>query len=89
MTASKTYTFEHNGKKFTIPAMSALPMGVIRKSRKATDDVDRAFMILETVMGEDSPELAAVDSMDADQFNDFLIGWTQKAPLGESSSSES
>jgi hypothetical protein len=89
MTASKTYTFEHNGKKFTIPAMNALPMGVLRKSRKAADEMDRAFMILEELMGENSPELKAVDSMDADAFNEFLTGWTQGAPLGESSSSES
>lgn len=89
MTASKTYTFEHNGKKFTIPAMSALPMGVLRKSRKSEDSMDRAFIILEELMGEDSPELKAVDTMDAEQFNAFLEGWTQGAPLGESSSSES
>ena len=89
MTASKTYTFEHKGKKFTIPAMNALPMGVLRKSRKSEDSMDRAFIILEELMGEDSPELKAVDTMDAEQFNAFLEGWTQGAPLGESSSSES
>lgn len=89
MTASKTYTFEHNGKKFTIPAMDALPMGVLRKSRKAADEMDRAFMIIEELMGEDSPELKAVDTMNPEQFNEFLTGWTQGAALGESSGSES
>lgn len=88
MTASKTYTFEHKGKKFSIPSMSALPMGVLRKSRKAADEMDRAFMILEELMGENSAELKAVDSMDPEEFNTFLTGWTQGAPLGESSSSE-
>jgi hypothetical protein len=80
---SKTFTFTHEGTEFTIPAFASLPIGVVRKSRKASDDGDRAFIILETVLGEDSPELNAVDSMDADQFNDFLKGWTQGASVGE------
>lgn len=89
MTAPKTYTFEHGGKKFTIPAFTALPMGAIRKARKAKDEADQAFTILEAVMPEDSPELAAVDSMAAEEFNAWLAGWTQGAPVGESVSSES
>lgn len=89
MTASKTYTFEYQGKKFTIPAFNALPMGAIRKARKAKDEADQAFTILEAVMPEGSPELDAIDSMPADVFNTWLEGWTQGAPVGESSSSES
>jgi hypothetical protein len=89
MTASKTYSFKHKGKTYEIPAMASLPMGVLRKSRKAVDEMDRAFLILEELMGEDSTELKAVDSMNPEEFNDFLTGWTQGAPLGESSSSES
>ena len=88
MTASKTYTFEHNGEKFTIPAIAALPVGVTRKARKAKDDVDQVFILLEATMGDDSKELAAVDSMTSEEFNEFLTGWTQGATVGESSSSE-
>lgn len=87
MTASKTYTFEHAGKKFTIPAFNALPMGAIRKARKAKDEADQAFTILESVMPEGSPELAAIDSMVGSEFNTWLEGWTQGAPVGESVSS--
>lgn len=83
MTASKTFTFAHNGKDFTIPAFTALPVGVIRRARKGKDDADTAFIILETVMGEDSPELAAVDSMDQEEFGKFLEAWTQGAGVGE------
>lgn len=79
----KTHTFTHNGEDFTIPAFASLPIGVVRKSRKGKDDADTAFIILETVMGEDSPELAAIDAMDAAEFNDFLQGWTQGAGVGE------
>lgn len=86
---SKTHTFEHNGKSYTIPSFSSLPMGAIRKSRKAENEMDGVFRILESALAEDSKELEAIDSMDAETFDAFLKGWTQGAPVGESSSSES
>jgi hypothetical protein len=79
----KTFTFTHQGKDFTIPAFTALPIGVIRKARKGKDEGDTAFIILETVMGEDSAELAAVDAMDQAEFQQFLEAWTQGAGVGE------
>ena len=82
------FTFTHNGTEFTVPSFSDVPVGVIRKSRKAKDDGDRAFTILESVMGEGSPELDAVDDMSSSEFQSFIEGWTQGAPMGESSSSE-
>jgi hypothetical protein len=87
--SANTYSFTHNGKDFTVPAFAKLPMGALRKARKADDDGDKAFIILEFVLGEDSPELAALDTMDAKEFAAWLEGWTQGAPLGESVSSES
>lgn len=88
MTASKIYAFEHKGIKYEIPAFGSLPIGAIRKARKATDQADQAFTILEAVMPEGSPELDAIDSMDSSEFNEWLDGWTTGAPLGESSGSE-
>jgi hypothetical protein len=88
MTA-KNYKFEHKGKTYSIPNFNELPMGALRKARKANDEADQAFTIIEVVMGEDSAELAALDSMTAKEFQAFLEGWTQGAPLGESSSSAS
>jgi hypothetical protein len=81
--STATHTFKHNGTDFTIPAFTALPIGVIRKARKGKDEADTAFLILENVMGEDSKELAAVDSMDQTEFQAFLEGWTQGAGVGE------
>jgi hypothetical protein len=89
MAALKTYTFEFNGEKFEIPAFNALPMGAIRKARKAKDEADQAFTIIEAVMGEGSPALAAIDSMPAEEFNKWLEGWTQGSSVGESVNSES
>lgn len=80
---SKTYTFTHNDKSFTIPSFASLPTGVIRKARKGTDEMDKVFLIIETVMGEESPEMAALDAMSSDEFNEFLLGWTQGAGVGE------
>lgn len=88
MTA-KVYKFEHDGKTYSVPAFTALPMGALRKARKAKDDADQAFTILEFVMGEDSEELAVIDSMSMEQFQAWMEGWTQGAPVGESVSSES
>lgn len=86
---SKTFDFTANGKKFSIPVFSELPMGVLRKSRHAADEMDKVFTIIEDVMGTDSPELAAIDSMNATEFASFLADWTGGVPVGESSSSAS
>jgi hypothetical protein len=88
MTASSEYKFEHKGKKYSIPTFTSLPMGAVRAARKATDDADKAFVIIEYVLGEDSPEIKALDTMTASEFSDWLTGWTKGAPLGESVSSE-
>jgi hypothetical protein len=86
MTA-KVYTFQHAGKSYSIPNFDQLPMGVVRKARQGSDDLDKAFIIIEALMGEGSKELAAMDSMTPKEFESFLTGWTQGAPLGESSDS--
>lgn len=84
-----THTFDHKGTSYTIPAFAALPMGAIRKGRKAKDEPDQVFTILEAVLPEGSPELDALDDMTAPEFQAFLQGWTQGAAVGESSGSES
>jgi len=84
-----TYTFTHEGETLSVPAFGNLPMGALRMARKASDDGDKAFIILEYLLGEDSKELKAIDSMDAKEFSTWIDGWTKGAPLGESSSSES
>lgn len=78
------YTFTHANTDYTIPSFDELSVGVIRKARKAKDDADQAFTILENVMGEDSAELAAVDSMTSAEFQSFIEGWTQGSSVGES-----
>jgi hypothetical protein len=87
MTAKATYDFEHKGKKYSVPTFANLPVGAVRAARKATDDADKAFIIIEYLLGEDSPEIKAIDTMTSKEFATWLEGWTQGAPLGESVSS--
>lgn len=86
--ATEKFSFKgSDGKTYRIPKFSNLPTGALRKARKADDDLDRAFLIIENVMGENSPELAAIDGMTIEQFGEFVKAWTQGAPVGELSGS--
>ena len=81
---STDFEFEQGGKLYRIPQFQNLPTGALRRARHASDDLDKAFLIIESVMGESSPELAAVDSMTLTEFGEFVKAWTQGAPMGES-----
>lgn len=82
-TTHNKFEFEHGGKTFHIPKFQDLPTGVLRRTRKAADDLDKAFLIIENVMGENSPELNAIDNMSISEFGEFVKAWTQGAPMGE------
>lgn len=89
MTAPATFDFTHEGKTYTIPAFTSLPMGALRRARKAKDEIDQIFTILEMTVGEDSKAIDAIDTMSPAVFEEFVKAWTQGANVGESSSSES
>lgn len=82
-----TYKFEIAGQEYEVPLFADLPIGAIRKARTAKDDMDKAFVILEQALGEDSAALAAVDTLTGVEFGKWLEGWTQGASLGEPSGS--
>jgi hypothetical protein len=82
-----TYKFNIKGTDYEVPLLKDAPIGVIRKARKAGNDMDATFTILEAMLGEDSQELAAVDTLTPVEFENWMRGWTQGAELGESSSS--
>lgn len=80
------FTFEWNGKTYTLPKFGNWPMGLFRRVRKL-DDADATFTILETVA---SPEvLAVIDEMTPDEFGKVMSDWQAHAgvTLGESGSS--
>lgn len=79
-----SYKIEHNGKTVELPDFKNMPVGVIRKARKL-DQEEQMWFIIETVL--DEKQLAVIDSLDIGEFNELMNGWTQGAPLGESSQS--
>jgi hypothetical protein len=81
--ASTKFVLDTNGVKVEIPNFRSLPMGAIRKARKAGNDTDATFVLLEETLGEGSEALNAIDQMSAEEFGEFLKEWTGGAPLGE------
>lgn len=77
------FEYKINGETITVPQFKDLPAGALRKSRKGEDMVDKTFIILETAIGEDSPELAKLDKLSVAQLGEFITAWTQVASLGE------
>jgi len=93
MTAKKTqdrkklstedvFTFEHDGRTYTLPKFGSWSAGLMRRIRKLSD-VDATFTILEEVA--DAETLAAIDSMSLDEFNELQQAWAEHAgvSLGE------
>lgn len=79
-----SYTIEHNGKKITLPGFKDLPVGIIRKARNVNQD-EAMWLMLEELL--DEKQLAIIDTMTLSEFTEAMKGWTQGAPLGESSQS--
>ena len=82
------YKFEIKGKKYEIPSFADMPLGALRKARKADNELDATFELLEGVLGPDSEELAALDTLTIDEFKTWFEGWAGGATVGESSGSE-
>lgn len=68
-----------------LPSLSYLPPGLVRKVRRLSD-IDAMYTLIETVLGEDSAEQAALDDMDADAYAAFLDAWREHSgvSLGKS-----
>jgi hypothetical protein len=79
---SALYKFEYKGKKYDVPSFGAVPMGVLRKSRKE-NELNTVFIILETMIGENAKAFEALDQMDGPEFGAWITAWTQGAGLGE------
>ena len=79
-----SYKVEHAGKTVELPDFKEMPVGVIRKARKA-DAEDAMWLILEEIL--DEKNLAIIDSMSLSEFTEAMKGWTQGASVGESSQS--
>ena len=83
------YKFEIDGTEYEIPQFADLPLGALRKARKAQDELDATFELLEGTLGADSPSMAALDTLTIEQFKAWFEAWAGGSTVGESSGSES
>jgi hypothetical protein len=86
--ATDKVTFKTSKGKLVLPHFSQINGGALRKARKAGDDMDAFFIIIEEFCGDPSPELAHLDSLPVQELGELFLEWTQGASVGESSSSE-
>lgn len=84
----ETVDFQTSKGKLTLPHFSRIPGGAIRKARKAEDQMDQFFIIIEETCGDPSDELAFLDRLSLAELGSLFMEWTQGAAVGESSSSE-
>lgn len=82
-----SYKLKIEKKVYEIPAFNEIPTRALRKARKAENDIDRMFIILEESLGEDSPALIALDNLTLVELGEILKDWTEGASVGESSAS--
>lgn len=76
-----SFKLEHKGKSITLPDFKDIPVGVIRKARKLTQD-EQMWFILESILSD--KDLEILDSLPISDFTTAMNSWTQGAPLGES-----
>lgn len=87
MSDKYVYNVPGTKKKITLPALSEVPFGIIRRSRKLTPDEQFYFMFEELLTDAD---LDTLDSLTAAQVSDLIDGWQEDAgvDLGESEDSQ-
>ena len=81
------YTFTFKGKEYSITSVNAIPNGVIRKTRKIQDEVDKSYTIIELIVGDDEELLEVFDAMTVSEFTAFIEAWSGTDKVGESSGS--
>jgi hypothetical protein len=87
MAAQTDYTFETDGVKITMPRIMDLPTGVVRRSNKIEDDLEKTFYILEHSLSD--RQMKAIDKMPISELTKHLEKWSEGVGLGEASGSES
>lgn len=87
--APKTLDVETSNGVITLPHPAHVPGGIIRKARKQPDEIEQFFFIVESLLGEDSEALDALDKLPMWEQQIVFQQWGQGASMGESSRSES
>lgn len=63
-----------------LPPFSQMPVGIIRKTRKITDEGDKFFTILESICTE--ADLALIDTLTSVELASFMEAWTAHSGVG-------
>jgi hypothetical protein len=63
-----------------LPELSSIRAGVLRKARRATDEMDQFFTIVEDVLGEDSLALNILDQLPLSELAEVFQQWTGATP---------
>lgn len=75
------YKYTKDGVEYSFPLFKNIKTGILRKARKAKDDTDMVFTIIELMLGEESKELEMIDNLTNEEFEEFLNGWLQGVDL--------
>ena len=70
--------------ELVLPHFAKIPGGALRKARKHEDQLDQFYTLIEIALGDPSPELDFVDSLNLVEQGEVFQKWTQGAPVGES-----
>lgn len=84
MTTEKFHYATASGAEITLPRMNQIKAGLIRRHR-AKEPMDFIFSLLEEL--DDQENLAKIDDLSTDEFNDLVGKWQSEVTLGESSGS--
>ncbi len=74
------YSIENNGKTVELPEFGQLPVGILRKARKA-EESEQTWFILEELLSD--KDLKVIDSLPTSEFVKHMKAWTEGVSLGE------
>lgn len=76
--SAETFKFESNGKAFTIPAYTQIPMRALRKALDEENQIKQSYIILEETV-KDKKALDAIEDMTVKEFVAFVEAWAGEA----------
>jgi hypothetical protein len=82
--APATVDFETSQGLLTLPHFAKITGGPLRKARKAQNEMDQFYTLIEELCGDPSPELDLLDKLPVIEQGELFQKWTQGAQLGES-----
>lgn len=88
MATEKFHYTTKAGEKIVLPKFDQIPTGVIRRTRNLPAE-EQMFAVLEAYLGDETPEMEAIDKLPTGELQKFVSAWQKDAGIsvGESSAS--